>query len=99
MQEVDEETILKCSKIVADTIEGVKEEAGDLIIPAKSGIWSFDQLYGELSELAAKEIAGRENDNEITFFKSVGIAYFDMAVAAAVYEKAISTGIGTMLEL
>ncbi|MFL6558571.1 MAG: ornithine cyclodeaminase family protein, partial [Bacillus sp. (in: firmicutes)] len=78
---------------------GVKEEAGDLIIPANSGVWGFDQLYGELGELAAGGMVGRENDEEITFFKSVGIAYFDMAVAAAVYEKAIRAGIGTNVEL
>jgi ornithine cyclodeaminase/alanine dehydrogenase-like protein (mu-crystallin family) len=99
MQEVDEETILKCSKIVADTIEGVKDEAGDFIIPANRGDWNFDQLHGELGELATGAIAGRENDEEITFFKSIGIAYFDMAVAAAVYEKAFRAGIGTEVEL
>jgi ornithine cyclodeaminase/alanine dehydrogenase-like protein (mu-crystallin family) len=99
MQEVDEETVLKCSKIVADTIEGVKDEAGDLIIPANAGVWSFNNLHGELGELAAGQIIGRENDEEITFFKSVGIAYFDLAVAAAVYERAIKAGKGTNVEL
>lgn len=99
MQEVDEETLHRCSKIVADTIEGVKDEAGDFIIPANAGTWSFSQLHGELGELAAGQIAGRENDDEITFFKSVGIAYFDIAVAAAVYEKALKTGIGTMVDI
>ncbi|MEX2460369.1 MAG: ornithine cyclodeaminase family protein [Paenibacillaceae bacterium] len=99
MQEVDEETLLRCSKIVADTIEGVKGEAGDFIIPANAGTWSFDKLYGELGELATRQIKGRENDEEITFFKSVGIAYFDIAVAAAVYKKAIRAGVGTHVEL
>ncbi|OXT18012.1 ornithine cyclodeaminase [Bacillus sp. OG2] len=99
MQEVGEETLLKCSKIVADTIEGVKEEAGDLIIPANSGTWSFDQLHGELGELAAGQISGRENDQEITFFKSVGTAYFDLAIASAVYQKALELGAGTEVEI
>jgi ornithine cyclodeaminase len=99
MQEVDAETLLRSSKIVADTIEGVKDEAGDFIIPANEGKWSFSELHGELGELAAGKIAGRENDEEITFFKSVGIAYFDLAVAAAVYEKAIREGVGTKVEL
>lgn len=99
MQEVDEETILKCSKIVVDTMEGAKDEAGDLIIPERAGYWSFDQLHGEIDDLASGKINGRENDEEITFFKSVGIAYFDIAVAAAVYEKAIKQGIGTEVEV
>lgn len=99
MQEVDEETILKCSKIVADTIEGVKSEAGDLIIPSNKGIWSFSNLHGELGELVTGSIPGRETSEEITFFKSVGTAYFDLAVAAAVYEKAIKNGVGIQVDL
>ncbi|KAB2333117.1 ornithine cyclodeaminase family protein [Cytobacillus depressus] len=99
MQEVDVQTLLKCSKIVADTIEGVKDEAGDFIIPANKGEWSFSELHGEIGELAAGKISGRESDEEITFFKSVGIAYFDLAVAAAVYEKAIKLGVGSEVEI
>ncbi|MFC0186708.1 ornithine cyclodeaminase family protein [Fictibacillus aquaticus] len=99
MQEVDEETILKCSKIVVDTVDGAKDEAGDLIIPANTGVWSLSDLHGELSELSSGHITGRENDEEITFFKSVGIAYFDIAVAAAVYDKAIKEGVGTRVEI
>lgn len=99
MQEVDYETIEKASKIVADTIVGVKDEAGDLIIPVNEGKWSFDQLHGELTELAAGTISGRETAEEITFFKSVGAAYFDLAAAAAVYDKAIAAGVGTEVEV
>ncbi|WP_102347579.1 ornithine cyclodeaminase family protein [Bacillus sp. Marseille-P3661] len=99
MQEVDVETLFKCSKIVVDTLEGVKDEAGDFIIPADKGIWSFNSLHGEIGELTSGKIQGREKDEEITFFKSVGIAYFDMAVAAAVYEKAIQAGVGTKVEI
>ncbi|AZU60743.1 ornithine cyclodeaminase family protein [Neobacillus mesonae] len=99
MQEVDVVTLHRCSKIVADTMEGVKDEAGDFIIPANAGTWSFSELHGEIGELAAGQISARENDEEITFFKSVGIAYFDIAVAAAVYEKAIQAGVGTQVEI
>lgn len=99
MQEVDTETVLKCSKVVVDTIKGVKDEAGDLIIPANAGLWSFENLHGKLGQLVTSEITGRENKDEITFFKSVGIAYFDMAVAAAVYEKNKQAGIRTEVEL
>lgn len=99
MQEVDVETLHKCSKIVADTIEGVKDEAGDFIIPANTGEWSFTQLNGEIGELVTGRISGRESDEEITFFKSVGTAYFDLAVAAATYEKAIMQGVGIEVEI
>ncbi|MFS0862795.1 ornithine cyclodeaminase family protein [Fredinandcohnia sp. 179-A 10B2 NHS] len=99
MQEVDEETILKCSKIVADTIEGAKNEAGDLIVPETKGKWSFSDLHGELGDLVTGRVSGRETSSEITFFKSVGTAYFDLTVAAAVYEKAIKSGVGIQVDL
>lgn len=99
MQEVDEVTLQKCSKIVVDTIHGVKEEAGDFIIPEKTGAWDFSRLHGELGELASGLIAGRESEDEITFFKSVGIAYFDLVVAAAVFKKAKASGVGTEVKL
>ncbi|MET3699707.1 ornithine cyclodeaminase [Bacillus oleivorans] len=99
MQEVDEETLSRCSKIVVDTLEGVKDEAGDFIIPANKGVWNFSMIDGEIGELAAGQIKGRESDEEITFFKSVGMAYFDLAVAAAAYEKAKRAGIGVTVEI
>jgi ornithine cyclodeaminase (EC 4.3.1.12) len=99
MQEVDEETVLRSSKIVVDTLEGAREEAGDLIIPAKKGLWDFRKVHGELGELAAGKIPGREREEEITFFKSVGIAFFDLAVASAVFRKGKSLHAGTVVEL
>ncbi|MBU5213759.1 ornithine cyclodeaminase family protein [Heyndrickxia oleronia] len=99
MQEVDVNTLLKCSKIVVDTLEGSRTEAGDFIIPERAGLWSFSELHGELGDLVSRDATGRETDEEITFFKSVGIAYFDLAVAANVYEKAVSKGIGTQVDI
>ena len=99
MQEVDEETLNRCSKVVVDTLEGVMEEAGDFLVPIKAGRWDFSFIHGELSQLPTRIIEGRETEEEITFFKSVGIAYFDLAVAAAVYEKAKRVGIGTEVKL
>ena len=87
MREVDEETILKSDKIVVDDMHGAKEEAGELIDAAQKGTWSFDKIYGELRELLEKS-THREADDEMTFFKSVGAAYFDMAVAQGVYRAA-----------
>lgn len=95
MQEVDEVTLQRCSKIIVDTIAGAKEEAGDFLIPEKEGKWDFSLLHGELDQLAAGQITGRETEEEITFFKSVGTAYFDLAVAAAAYKKAVELGYGT----
>ncbi len=97
MQEVDVTTLKRSNKIVVDTIEGAQHEAGDLLIPAETGAWSFDELYSELSPILANETPGRENDEEITFYKSVGVAYLDTAVAVAVYKKAIEADVAKKL--
>ncbi|MBT2583871.1 NAD(P)-binding domain-containing protein [Planococcus sp. ISL-109] len=99
MREMDETTIRRADKIVADDIIGVQGEAGELIHAANSGNWSFEELHAELEELVAGERPGRESEEEITFFKCVGAAYFDLAVAKGVYRKAQSRDIGTDVEL
>lgn len=99
MQEVDLTTLLRSSKVVVDTEEGALHEAGDLLIPVSRGEWSFDALHGELGEIVAGSKAGREHADEITLYKSVGIAYLDTAVAKAVYEQALEAGVGVRIEL
>lgn len=99
MREVDETTIERAGKIVADDLAGVKDEAGELIHSVNSGKWSFDKLHAELGELVAGRKSGRENEEEITFFKCVGAAYFDLAVAQGIYGKAKAAGIGMDMEV
>lgn len=99
MLEIDRITILRASKIVVDDFEGVVEEAGELIDADRSGEWSFHDVHGELELLVCGKIAPRENDEEITFFKSVGASYYDLAVAKGVYEKARINQIGTIIDL
>lgn len=99
MQEVDLTTLERCSKIVTDTIEGARDEAGDFLIPAAMGKWSFDMLYGELGELVAGRKNGRTSDDEITLYKSVGVAYLDTAVAAAVFKKAVQSNVGSKITI
>ncbi len=99
MREVDETTILRADKIVADDLPGVKDEAGELIHTVETGAWSFDQLHAELGQVVVGEVARREAESEITFFKCVGAAYFDLAVAKGVYSKIKANGTGMEVEL
>lgn len=99
MREVDFEFIQRADKIVIDDFEGVTEEAGELIHANEQPNWSFDNLHGELKDLVTDQIDGRVNDEEITFFKSVGAAYFDLAVAKGVYRKANTADIGIRAEV
>jgi len=86
MQEVPAETV-QIAKVVVDQKEACEQEAGDLIIPAREGQWSFDDLYGELGQVAGGEIPGREGPDEITLFKSVGNAIQDLALARLIMDK------------
>ncbi|SES42466.1 ornithine cyclodeaminase family protein [Psychrobacillus sp. OK032] len=99
MHEVDITTITRASKIVVDDFVGVKDEAGELIDAVNQGKWSFEQVYGEIGKLVVGAIRGRENEEEITFFKSVGAAYFDLAVAKGVFAKAKEQNIGTEIDV
>ncbi len=99
MKEVDETTVLSADKIVVDDLEGVKDEAGELMHAAKSGKWSFAEIHAQLGELVVGEKTGRQAQEEITFFKSVGAAYFDLAVAKGVYAKAKEADVGIEIEV
>lgn len=99
MREVDFTFIERAAKIVVDDMEGVTEEAGELIHAAEQADWSYDNIHGELIELATDQIKPRENKEEITFFKSVGAAYYDLAVANGVYKVAREKNAGTKVDI
>lgn len=99
MREVDETTVLRSDKIVVDDLAGVKDEAGELMHTAQSGKWSFDDLHAQIGELVVGKKSGRQAQEEITFFKSVGAAYFDLAVSKGVYAKAKEAGVGIEVEV
>jgi ornithine cyclodeaminase/alanine dehydrogenase-like protein (mu-crystallin family) len=94
MRELDTATVLR-AKIVCDLVDACKAEAGDFIIPAKAGEWSWDKVHGSLGDVILKRAAGRQNDDEITLFKSVGLAIQDISAAYHVYQKAKEAGVGT----
>lgn len=99
MREVDQTTIDRANKIIVDDMEGVKEEAGELIHADQHSEWKFTAAYGELSDFANEERLLRQSDEEITFFKSVGAAYFDLVTAAGVYTKLKGQGVGSNIQL
>ena len=96
VREVDDVAIRR-SLIFVDSYQHALKEAGDLIIPLKSGIISKSDIRGELGELVLGRKPGREWPDDITFFKCVGIAVQDIAVAEVVYRKACDQGIGLVV--
>ena len=94
MQEIPVETVLR-AKVVIDHRESSLAEAGDLLIPLRQGQMTEDHIYAELGEIAAGLKPGRASADEITFFKSVGVAVQDVAAASAALEAARRMGLGT----
>ncbi len=98
MQEVPAATVAR-ARVVVDSRSASLAEAGDLIIPLGQGLISPESIHGEIGEVAAGRISGRGSDDEVTFFKSVGVAVQDVAVAEAVLRRAAELGLGVEVEL
>jgi len=99
MREIDGVTLQRASKIVIDSREGALYEAGDLRIAIERGEIRLSDIYAEIGEIAAGLKTGRENDDEITYFKSVGNAAQDVAVAQAIYQRALRENLGVEIDL
>ncbi len=99
MQEIDETTLKRASKIVIDHRTSALAEAGDLIIALKNGAIKESDIYAEIGEIAAGKKPGRERADEITFYKSVGNAVQDASVARAIYDAAVRENLGVEVEL
>lgn len=99
MQEIDPYVLENAGKIYVDTLDGVLNESGDFIIPLDEGKISKDDIDGELGDVILGEKPTRENEEEITLFKSVGTAVLDLISAKRIYDKAIEEGIGENIQL
>lgn len=99
MQEIDEYTIKSADKVFVDSRDAVLSESGDLIIPISKGIIDKNRVDGEIGEVISGKIEGRKNDNEITIYKTVGIAVMDVVTAYDIYNCALKMHIGTVIDL
>ncbi|GAB3125142.1 bifunctional Delta(1)-pyrroline-2-carboxylate/Delta(1)-piperideine-2-carboxylate reductase [Novispirillum itersonii] len=84
MREADDEAIRRAS-VYVDTRAGATKEGGDIVQPLASGALTAEGIRGDLYDLCRGTAAGRGDDQEITFFKSVGCALEDLMAAVQVY--------------
>ncbi len=97
-KELDTE-VYRRSRVTVDWREAVLEEALDLKEAMDAGAFSLDEIYAELGELVAGMKVGRTESDDITLFRSVGMALGDVVTAAAAYEKALSADVGQEVEI
>lgn len=98
MQELDP-WLIKSAKVYVDQTESCLKESGDLIKPLAAGIINQNHIAGEIGDFVLKKIAGRESDDEITIFKSVGVAIQDFAVASDIYNSSLKKSFGQEINL
>jgi ornithine cyclodeaminase/alanine dehydrogenase-like protein (mu-crystallin family) len=96
--EVDLEAVRRARVIAVDSLEQSKVEAGDLLPAIDRGVISWESVT-ELGRIVAGFEKGRCEENDITLFKSNGIALEDIATALRVYTMAKERGIGESIEL
>ena len=77
---------------MADCYESLFKEAGDFLIPKKEGAITDEHVKAEIGEVLIGTKKGREHDEEITVFKSLGIAAEDIFSAYHIYEKIKKVG-------
>jgi len=89
-RELDSNAVLK-SKLYTDCYESILNEAGDFLIPKKEGIFEDEHIRADLGEVLLGMKKGRENNDEITLFKSLGIACEDIFSSWHIYKKLIQS--------
>ncbi len=91
-REVDTTTIRRADLVAVDSREDCLVEAGDLIIPNA-------EIHAEIGEIINGDKQGRQSDDEITFFKSVGVAVQDAVAASVVLSEAEEKGLGAVIDI
>jgi ornithine cyclodeaminase len=90
MREADDE-VLRAGRVYVDMRSAALREAGDIIDPLERGVISRADIRGDLFDLCAGTVLGRESAQEITVFKSVGLALEDLAAATLAAQARAAT--------
>jgi alanine dehydrogenase len=83
------------SKVFVDSREAIMAECGDVLLALAENSITTDHMRAEIGEVLAGTKPGRTGADEVTLYKSVGIAIQDVATARLVYHKALQNGVGT----
>jgi ornithine cyclodeaminase/alanine dehydrogenase-like protein (mu-crystallin family) len=95
--ELDAVAVRRCDSIVVDSKEQARIEAGDFSQPLEEGSIHWADVH-ELGQVIVGRYTGRARAQDVTLFKSLGIAIEDLAVAARVYAKAQAAGVGETID-
>ena len=97
-QEVDQTSVRRASKIVVDSLEQARYEAGELVAAVQSGLITWEQVV-ELRRVVAGLAPGRQRHDENIYVKHFGIGVVDIAAAKLAYDLAREKGVGTEVDI
>lgn len=86
--------LVRNARVFVDSRTGALAEAGDLVIPIKEGAIDASHIAGEIGDVFGGRTPGRRSADEITIFKSLGMAVEDVAAAHLAFERASERGLG-----
>lgn len=91
--------LVQAARLFVDRRESAQNEAGDFLIPLAEGVLGPEHILGELGELLLEGIPGRTSPQEITLFKSLGLAVEDLGCASYLVREARARGLGVEVDL
>ncbi|MDH5507407.1 MAG: ornithine cyclodeaminase family protein [Anaerolineae bacterium] len=97
-RELDTEAVVR-SRLYVDKREAALNEAGEYIFAKRDQAVTASHIQGELGEVLLGEAPGRQSEQDITVFKSLGLAIEDLACADYIYKEAIEAGLGMAVDL
>jgi ornithine cyclodeaminase len=97
-RELTGETVAACA-LFADSRESIRNEAGEFRAAIEQGLLGEDHVRAELGEVLAGQHPGRESEEQITLFRSLGLAVEDLAAAQCAVRTAARLGLGTEVHL
>lgn len=92
-------SLVTAARVIVDSRAAAVLEAGDLVIPIGEGAFTERQIAGELGEVVLGQCVGRRHDDEITVFKSLGMAVEDIVAARLAVDRAEAAGLGQRFTL
>ena len=98
MQEIPSETIQR-ALVTVDSKDSVLAESGDLIQPIQEGLITADHIHAEIGEIVLNRKPSRQDDDQITYFKSVGVAVQDTLAGHLALENALKLSLGRNVDL
>jgi ornithine cyclodeaminase/alanine dehydrogenase len=97
-REIDSEGMRR-SRVFVDSMPTAIEKSGDLMMAVAEGVIAIDDVEGELGGVIAGDVMGRQSEDDITLFNSVGIGMLDLAIGRLLYDAAVLHGLGTSIDM